>query len=63
MIPHAVVPPAALALARAPVAQAAAAGGGSKGLLDAGKAMAMTVVDLIANQGIADKVKDEFETK
>jgi len=41
-------------------AEAAASEAGIKGLLDAAKALAMTVVDLVANPKIAIKVKEEF---
>ncbi len=41
-------------------AEAAASEAGIKGLLDAAKALAMTVVDLVANPGIVIKVKEEF---
>ncbi|GAH53114.1 unnamed protein product, partial [marine sediment metagenome] len=34
---------------------------GIQGLLDAAKALAMTVVDLVANPEIVIKVKEEFE--
>ncbi len=44
-------------------ALAAASEAGSKGLLDAAKALAMTVVDLVANPEIVVKVKDEFAGK
>jgi len=40
---------------------AAASEAGIKGLLDATKALAMTVVDLLANPKIVTKVKEEFE--
>jgi len=39
---------------------AAASEAGIKGLLDAAKALAMTVVDLVANPEIAIKIKEEF---
>jgi len=42
-------------------ALAAASEAGTHGLLDAAKALAMTVVDLVANPGIVSKVKEEFE--
>jgi len=42
-------------------ASAAASEAGIQGLLDAAKALAMTVVDLVANPEIVNKVKDEFE--
>ncbi len=41
-------------------AEAAASEAGIKGLLDAAKALAMTVVDLVANPEITIKVKEEF---
>jgi len=40
--------------------EAAASEVGIKGLLDAAKALAMTVIDLVANPEIAIKVKEEF---
>jgi len=42
-------------------ASAAASEAGIQGLLDAAKALAMTVVDLVANPEIIIKVKEEFE--
>ncbi len=42
-------------------ASAAASEAGIQGLLDAAKALAMTVVDLVANPEIVIKVKEEFE--
>jgi len=42
-------------------ALAAASEAGIQGLLDAAKALAMTVVDLVANPEIVIKVKEEFE--
>jgi len=41
-------------------ASAAASEAGLRGLLDAGKALAMTVVDLVANPAIVAGVKEEF---
>jgi amidohydrolase len=41
-------------------ASAAASEVGLRGLLDAGKALAMTVVDLVANPAIVARVKEEF---
>ena len=41
-------------------AAAAASETGHKGLLDAAKAMAMTVVDILGQPGILDKIKQEF---
>jgi len=42
-------------------AVAAASETGTRGLLDAAKALAMTVVDLVANPGIVTRVKEEFK--
>lgn len=42
-------------------AEAAASEAGIRGLVDAAKALAMTVVDLVANSNIASKVKKEFQ--
>jgi metal-dependent amidase/aminoacylase/carboxypeptidase family protein len=42
-------------------ASAAASETGIKGMLDAAKTMAMTVVDLVANPEIVTKAKEEFE--
>lgn len=42
-------------------AQAAASEAGMKGLIDAAKAMAMTVVDLLASPAAVKQVKEEFE--
>lgn len=41
-------------------AQAAASEAGHKGLLDAAKAMAMTVVDMLDKRETLDKIKREF---
>jgi metal-dependent amidase/aminoacylase/carboxypeptidase family protein len=41
-------------------ALAAASETGSRGLLDAAKAMAMTVVDLVSSPEVVSKIKDEF---
>ncbi|MFC2056986.1 M20 family metallopeptidase [Chloroflexota bacterium] len=41
---------------------AAASERGTKGMLDAAKAMAMTVVDLLADSKTLDKVKEEFKS-
>lgn len=43
-------------------ALAAASEAGIKGMLDAAKALAMTVVDLLANPEITNRVKEEFES-
>ena len=42
-------------------AEAAASEAGIRGLVDAAKALAMTVVDLVANPEIAVKVRGEFK--
>jgi metal-dependent amidase/aminoacylase/carboxypeptidase family protein len=42
-------------------ASAAASEAGIQGMLDGGKALAMTVVDLVGNPEIAGRVKEEFE--
>ena len=42
-------------------AEAAASEAGIRGLVDAAKALAMTVVDLLANPEIAVKVREEFK--
>ncbi|MBI4181170.1 MAG: M20 family metallopeptidase [Chloroflexi bacterium] len=41
-------------------AVAAASEAGTRGMLDAAKALAMTVVDLLSNPEIVDKIKEEF---
>ncbi len=43
------------------LASAATSEAGIKGLLDAAKALAMTVVDLVANPEITSQVKEEFQ--
>jgi len=42
-------------------ADAAASEGGSRGLFDAAKALAMTVVDLMVNPEIVNKIREEFQ--
>ncbi|GAH47331.1 unnamed protein product, partial [marine sediment metagenome] len=42
-------------------AEAAASEAGMRGLVDAAKALAMTVADLVTNSNIATKVKKEFQ--
>jgi len=44
-------------------ASAAASEAGIQGLLDAAKALAMTVTDLLANPEIVAKIKEEFQQK
>jgi len=41
-------------------AETAASEAGTQGLLDAAKALAMTVVELVANPGAVARVKEEF---
>jgi len=41
-------------------AEAAASEAGNRGLLDGAKALAMTVVDLIAQPGVMDRIREEF---
>jgi metal-dependent amidase/aminoacylase/carboxypeptidase family protein len=43
-------------------ALAAASEAGSQGILDAAKALAMTVVDLVSEPGVMTKVKEEFKS-
>lgn len=43
-------------------ASAAASEAGHQGLLDAAKAMAMTVVDIIGRPGVLEKIKQEFRS-
>ncbi len=47
---------AALTRPHIPASEAAASEAGTRGLSDAAKALAMTVVDLVANPEIVDKV-------
>jgi metal-dependent amidase/aminoacylase/carboxypeptidase family protein len=42
-------------------AEAAASAAGSRGMLDAAKALAMTVVDLLADSEIMTRIKKEFQ--
>jgi metal-dependent amidase/aminoacylase/carboxypeptidase family protein len=44
-------------------AQAAASEAGIKGMLDSAKALAMTIVDLVANPETVAKIKREFKGK
>lgn len=41
-------------------AEAAASESGNRGLIDGAKALAMTVVDLIAQPGVMDRIREEF---
>jgi metal-dependent amidase/aminoacylase/carboxypeptidase family protein len=55
----AIVPPNVL-LHSAEFATAAASESGHKGMIDAAKALAMTVVDLLSDPHVIKRVKDEF---
>jgi amidohydrolase len=59
--PTIAVAPETVAIHSPDFAKAAASEAGIKGMLDAAKAMAMTVVDLVASPETAIKVKEEFE--
>ncbi len=58
--PFVAIAPVEIATHSPQFASAAASEAGIHGLLDAAKALAMTVVDLVANPEIATKVKQEF---
>ena len=58
--PFVAIAPLEIATHSPQFASAAASEAGIHGLLDAAKALAMTVVDLVANPEIATKVKQEF---
>jgi len=58
--PHVAVAPEEVLVHSPQFAEAAASEMGIKGMLDAAKALAMTVVDLVANAEIVIKVKEEF---
>ena len=57
------VAPEEIAIHSPQFAVAAASEVGLCGLLDAAKAMAMTVVDLVANPEVVDKIRDEFRQR
>ena len=59
--PFVAIAPVGVALHTAQFASAAASEVGIQGLVDAAKALAMTVVDLAANPEIVSKVKEEFQ--
>jgi len=59
--PWIAIAPAEVVLHSPQFASAAASEAGIHGLLDAAKALAMTVVDLVANPEIIIKVKEEFQ--
>lgn len=55
------IAPVEIAVHSPQFAAAAGSEAGTRGMLDAAKALAMTVVDLVANPEITIKVKEEFE--
>ncbi len=59
--PFVAIAPVGVAIHSPEFASAAASEVGIQGLLDAAKALAMSVVDLVANPEIASKVKEEFQ--
>jgi amidohydrolase len=59
--PEVAIAPVGVSVHSPEFALAAASESGSRGLLDAAKAMAMTVVDLVANPEVMTKVKEEFK--
>ena len=59
--PHVSIAAKEIAIHSSQFALAAASETGIKGMLDAAKALAMTVVDLVANPEALSKVKEEFE--
>jgi len=58
--PRVAIAPEEVVVHSSQFAEAAASEAGIKGLLDGAKALAMTVVDLVANPEIVIKVKEEF---
>ena len=58
--PEVAIAPRGVSVHSPDFALAAASETGSRGLLDAAKALAMTVVDLVSNPGVVSKVKEEF---
>ena len=58
--PRVAIAPAEVLVHSPQFTEAAASEAGIKGLLDAAKALAMTVVDLVANPEIVIKIKEEF---
>jgi amidohydrolase len=58
--PEVAIAPVGVSVHSPEFALAAASEAGSQGFLDAAKAMAMTVVDLVANPEVMTKVKEEF---
>lgn len=61
--PNAAIAPKEVTAHSPEFAQAAASEAGIKGMLDSAKALAMTVVDLVANRETLARVKREFGTK
>ena len=59
--PHIAIAPEEVVIHSPQFAQAAASAAGIKGLIEAAKALAMTVVDLVADPKILNKVKREFQ--
>jgi len=59
--PHIAIAPEEVVAHSPQFAQAAASEAGIKGLIDAAKALAMTVVDLVADPKILSRVKREFQ--
>jgi len=59
--PSVAIAPMEVAIHSPQFASAAASEAGIHGLLDAAKALSMTVVDLVANPEIVAKVKEEFK--
>jgi hypothetical protein len=60
--PEVAIAPRSVIIHSPEFALAAASEAGSRGLLDAAKALAMTVVDLVSSHEVMSKVKEEFES-
>jgi amidohydrolase len=61
--PHFAIAPKEVPIHSPEFARAAASETGIKGMLDGAKALAMTVVDLVANPEIVARIKQEFKSK
>jgi len=61
--PMIAIAPTGTSLHSVEFAQAAASESGHNGLVDAAKAMAMTVVDIICDKGLISQIKSEFEAE
>jgi amidohydrolase len=61
--PYVAIAPEGVLIHSPQFALAAASEAGIRGLLDAAKTLAMTVIDLVANPGIVTKVKREFDQR